>query len=453
MAKKKQREDIINFTAEDRYVKPTDPAILKELEWFKDQKLAFMVHWGVYSEMGMCESWPLSDGDAYWARKGVNWVEDGEDMRKKYFAMNKTFNPLRFNPDEWADFAKAAGFRYFIFTTKHHDGFCMYDTKYSDYKVTAEDCPFHTHKYANIAKVLFDAFRKRGIAIAPYFSKPDWHCPWYWAPDCEKPIAYDRNPTYDPEERPDLWDKYVEFTHNQLTEIAEELGPVKILWLDGGQVNPANGQDVRLRDLAPKLREKFPGLLFADRTVGGEFENYITPEGMYPDHIMDVPWESCIPVGGGFAFTFDADYHTPRELAHMLIKVTTRGGNLALNLGAQPDGRLPRHGMEAALGLGRWLSVYGEAIYETRAARTSLEADDWGFNTKADSVYAIKPLGEKEFPRAETLIPWDKPVKKAVFVKTGEEIPFENTEKGVLVTLPLAYRNGEEYAIVVKLDM
>ena len=444
------REDIINFTEADRYVPPKEPEVLKKLEWFKDQKLAFMVHWGTYSQLGMCESWPISDGDAYWSRRGYQWEQDSEKFRQQYFDMNKTFNPIRFNPDEWAEFASKAGFRYFIFTTKHHDGFCMFDSKYSPYKVTAPDCPFHTNPRANIAKELFDAFRKKGIAIAPYFSKPDWHCPWYWAPGQEKPIAYDRNPTYDPREKPELWNRFVEYTHAQLTELAEEYGPIDILWLDGGQVRPSNGQDIRLRELAEKLRKRNPGLIFADRTVGGEFENYITPEQTLPKTILPVPWESCISIGNGFAYGYDDDYKPPRELVKLLINVVTRGGNLALNLGAQPDGRLPRNGMKAALGLGEWLDTYGEAIFSTRAAKSDHEHGEFGFTRKGDIVYALKPLKEGETLPDKMLVPWSGPERTAFLVGSGAPLAVEPTEGGLLVDVPENDRGGK-LALAIKL--
>lgn len=196
------RGDIINHSPADNYVWPEDPEVRRKLAWFQDQKLGFMVHWGPYSQLGVVESWTLSDGDADWARNGLDWAQGGEQIRERYFALNKTFNPLRFHPDEWALFAKDAGFKYLVFTTKHHDGFCMYDTRESDYRITAEDCPFHTHEYADIARHLFDAFRKEGLGIIPYFSKPDWHCPWYWAKGQERPVAFNRNPTYDPDEYP-----------------------------------------------------------------------------------------------------------------------------------------------------------------------------------------------------------------------------------------------------------
>ena len=444
------REDIINFTEADRYVAPKEPEVLKKLEWFKDQKLAFMVHWGTYSQLGMCESWPISDGDAYWSRRDYQWEKDSEKFRQQYFDMNKTFNPIRFDPGEWAEFASEAGFRYFIFTTKHHDGFCMFDSKYSPYKITAPDCPFHTNPRANIAKELFDAFRAKGIAIAPYFSKPDWHCPWYWAAGQEKPIAYNRNPTYDPRQKPELWNKFVEYTHNQLTELAEEYGPVDILWLDGGQVRPSNGQDIRLGELAAKLRKNNPALIFADRTVGGEFENYITPEQTLPKTILPVPWESCISIGNGFAYGYDDDYKPPRELVKLLINVVTRGGNLALNLGAQPDGRLPRNGMKAALGLGKWLKEYGEAIFGTRAAKCDYEHGEFGFTRKADAVYALKPLKEGETVPERVLIPWSGKESSAYMVGTGMPARAERTVGGVLVDIPESER-ADSFALAIKL--
>ena len=236
---------------EANYVAPEEEAVRQKLEWFKDQKLALMVHWGPYSQWGVMESWPLSDADAVWSRKMYGLDQDPEKFRAQYRALNRTFNPVRFDADEWADFAKEVGFRYFIFTTKHHDGFCMYDSKYSDYKITAPDCPFSENPKADIVRELFSAFREREIAIAPYFSKPDWHCPWYWAENCEKPVACDRNTTYDPRVRKDIWEQFTRYTQNQLLEIVSEYGPVDILWLDGGQVNPINqGQDIRMAEIA-----------------------------------------------------------------------------------------------------------------------------------------------------------------------------------------------------------
>ena len=128
-------DGVHNYSTEEAYVWPTDPKVLKKLEWFRDQKLGLMMHWGPYSQLGVVESWALSDGDADWSRDGIDWEVTGEEFKEEYFGLNRTFNPLRFEPEKWADLAKEAGMRYVLFTTKHHDGFCMWDTHYSDYKI------------------------------------------------------------------------------------------------------------------------------------------------------------------------------------------------------------------------------------------------------------------------------------------------------------------------------
>src|SRR5699024_9509780 len=170
----KIKRGVHNFSAEDRWVKPEDPKLLERLEWFKDQKLALMMHCGTYSQLGLVESWSISDEDADRSREDIDWETDGEEFKRQYFDLNKTFNPIRFQPDVWADLAKEGGFKYLIFTTKHHDGFSMWDTQETDYKITNENCPFHAHQYADITRHVFDAFRKREIGIETYFSKADY---------------------------------------------------------------------------------------------------------------------------------------------------------------------------------------------------------------------------------------------------------------------------------------
>ena len=420
---------------EDEYVRPSDPLVQQKLEWFQDQKLGLMMHFGIYSELGICESWPLSDGDADWSRGGIDWETDGKAFRAQYEGLKKSFNPVRLQPEKWADVAARNGFKYLIFTTKHHDGFCLYDTKYTDYKVTDPECPFHTHKYANIAKAVFDAFRARGIAIAPYFSKPDWHCPWYWAEGMEKPVAYNRNPTYDPKAHPEIWEQFVQYTHNQLMELVRDLGPIEVLWLDGGQVGPQNGQNIRLSEFMAEARKIRPGLLSADRTIGGPNENYITPEQSVPTVPIRVPWESCVTVGTAFSYRFDEQYKTPRQLVHLLIDVVCRGGNLALNIAPQPDGRLPEPAIKAVDGLGAWLKDNGEAIYGTRLADPN-EQGPVAFTRKGEKYYALLRLPEGEKLPADLLIPWPHEARKLTLLGLEASLPFERADNGLLVHLP-----------------
>ena len=420
---------------DDTYVWPEEPAVRQKLEWFQDQKLAMMMHFGIYSQLGICESWPLSDGDAEWSRGGIDWEKDPEIFKKQYRELNRSFNPVRLQPEKWADIAARNGFKYLIFTTKHHDGFCLFDTKYTDYKSTAPDCPFHTHKYADIVRAVFDAFRARGLGIAPYFSKPDWHCPWYWAEGMEKPVAYDRNPTYVPAEHPELWEQYIRFTHGQMMELVKNYGPLDILWLDGGQVGPQNGQDIRLSEFMKEARKIKPDLLVADRTIVGPNENYITPEQSVPDHPIRVPWESCVTLGGGFAYGYEVDYKTPRQVVHLLINVVCRGGNLALNIAPQPDGRLPRKGVAVLDVLGEWLRRNGEAIYGTRLAEPN-EQGTVAFTRKGEIHYALFRLPEGEAYPEELVIPWPGEVSRLTLTATGQALSFTRTEEGIRVTLP-----------------
>ena len=294
------QEGVHNYSAADAYVWPEDPKVRQKLEWFQDQKLALMMHWGPYSQLGLVESWALSDADAEWARKGVDWEASGEEFKEQYFGLNKTFNPIRFEPEKWADTAAEAGIRYLLFTTKHHDGFCMWDSRYSDYRITAEDCPFHTHKYADICGHLFEAFRKRGIGIGAYFSKADWHVDSYWKKGCARGEYMWRGPSYDPSACPEEWERFVTFTQNQIKELAGRYGKLDIMWFDAGWVCPQSGQDIRLGEVIEEIRSWQPGMLCADRTVGGPYENYVTPEQCVPDQPLGVPWESCITLGTSF---------------------------------------------------------------------------------------------------------------------------------------------------------
>ena len=185
-------DGVHHYSREDTWVRPDDPLLRQRLDWWQDQKLGLMMHWGPYSQLGLVESWALSDEDAAWSRQGVDWPVDGETFKKQYFNLNRTFNPIRFQPEQWAELAAEAGFRYLIFTTKHHDGFCMWDTRMSDYRVTAPDCPFHDQPQADICKHLFEAFRQKDLAIGAYFSKADWRSPAYWAPGMPRGTATGR---------------------------------------------------------------------------------------------------------------------------------------------------------------------------------------------------------------------------------------------------------------------
>ncbi|MCA0756438.1 alpha-L-fucosidase [Paenibacillus sp. N4] len=434
-----------NYSSEEEWVKPEDPLLLERLEWFKDQKLGIMMHWGPYSQLGVVESWALSDEDGDWSRDGIDWDVDGEELKRQYFGLNKTFNPVRLQPDQWAELAAEGGFKYLIFTTKHHDGFCMWDTKTTDYRITGPDTPFHTHKYADICKNVFDAFRDKGLAIAAYFSKADWHTPTYWAPGMERGTHTWRGPSYDPKQHPELWEQFVQFTHEQMMELLSKYGRIDVLWLDAGWVRDGGRvpQDIRLGELVDRARRTQPWLLSADRTVGGPYENYVTPEQSIPDRPLSVPWESCITLGTSFSFRYEDRYKTLRQIVRILMEVVSKGGNLALNVGPQPDGRLPEGAVAAIKELGGWMRTYGEAVYGTRICAPCFTGS-FAFTQKGDCVYATRLYETDQTPVAEELlIPYTEPVTGVELLGTDESLPFERTPEGLKVRLPESELSGQ----------
>lgn len=446
------KEGVHNFSPVDRYIEPEEPIIQERLEWFKDQKLALMMHWGPYSQIGLVESWALSDGDGDWARDDLDWVDDTEEFKREYFDLNKTFNPIRFQPDVWADIASEGGFKYLIFTTKHHDGFSMWDTHETDYKITSENTPFHKHKYADITKHVFNAFREKGLGIAAYFSKADWHTPYYWAPGMERGSHMWRGPSYDPEEYPWLWDKFVSFTHNQIMELMTNYGEIDILWLDAGWVGKGK-QDIRLGDTVKEARKIHPGLLVADRMIGGHYENYITPEQSIPDKVINVPWESCISIANSFAYSFEDEYKSTRQIVQILIEIVAKGGNLALNVAPQPDGRLGRGAIKRMKELGAWLKVHGEAIYGTRICDPYFTGE-FAFTKKDKTIYSFRLYkdDDQRYLAKEIQIPYLEKVTKVDLVGGEENLSFEQNDKGITVKMPNTKEQEVPFAHVFRLQ-
>jgi len=431
-----KREDIINHSEPNRAVYESYPDWLKQrLEWLQDMKLGFMMHWAPYSQWDCLESWSICPEP--WTRTDEmeSWTSRNKDLKKfteDYFALNTTFNPVKFDPDAWAALAQECGFKYVNFTTKHHDGFCLWDTKTTDYKITGKDCPFHANPRANVVKEVWDAFRKRGFAVECYFSKSDWHCPWYWLKD--RPVE-DRNPNYEPSEHPEIWNKFKEFVHAQIDELMSTMGPVDVLWLDGGQVRPP-WQVIDMDDIVAKARVSQPGLIVADRTVAGVNENIITPEQEVPDSPLGVPWEANMTLSKCWKYIPAEEYKPAALVVKNMLETISKGGNFLLNVAPKPDGTFPEDAVRRLKEIGAWITANGEGIYGTREIAPYGEGNV-RYTSKGNTVYAfVLPDEHGNLPKAVTLSL--RPKAGTPITPIGSATPVAYTEMpgGCVVTLP-----------------
>jgi alpha-L-fucosidase len=425
----------------------TDPAVLRKLDWFQDVKFGLMMHWGPYSQWGVVESWTLCSEDESWCQRTMpNYVE----YKKAYEALPKTFNPVKFDPAKWAAAAKAAGMRYVVFTTKHHDGFSMFDTKQTDYRATGPDCAFRTDPRANIAKEVFDAFRKKGLGVGAYFSKPDWHSPDFWAPEWATP---DRNVNYSIDKYPERWQRFRDFTYRQVEELATGYGPLDILWLDGGWVRPqpmievapgtfvknAKNMDIDMPRIASMARRHQPGLIVVDRSVTGRYENYRTPEQEVPEKPLPYAWETCMTMGDQWSYKANDRYKSVHRLVHLLVDIVSKGGNFLLNIGPDPSGELPAESLERLAGIGAWMDINGEAIYKTRPVAPYKEAKTCFTALPDGTVYAIYLADADESAPPAKLMIFSMAPRAGTEVRmlgAKEPVRWERAGKGVLLTLP-----------------
>lgn len=459
-----------NFSTE--YIKPTDTAVLAKLAAWQDLKFGLFMHWGTYSQWGVVESWSICPEDEGWTVRRGPHSASYNDYVQAYENLQQEFNPTQFNPQKWADAAKAAGMKYVVFTTKHHDGFNMFDTKESDYKITSPKSPFSSNPKANIAKEIFSTFRQEGFLIGAYFSKPDWHQPDYW-------WSYfppkDRNVNYDPKKYPERWNAYKSFTHRQIGELMSDYGKIDILWLDGGWVRPKSSidpsvswqaaipydQDIDMATIAADSRKKQPGLLVVDRSVGGAYENYVTPEQTIPSKPLDFPWESCITMGNSWSYVPNDTYKPTTQLINMLLRIVSRGGNLLLNIGPSPQGDYADTAYLRLQQIGSWMKVHGEAVYATLplapyelGQQVFLQSKD----QKTVYVHVLAKTGEEkvELPEALELpaLSLGKGVK--VICLDDPSLSLKTAVAGDKIVVPLSAAarkklSGKNYAVTFKI--
>ncbi|SEA23403.1 alpha-L-fucosidase [Porphyromonadaceae bacterium KH3R12] len=429
------------------YVWPEEENVLKKLDNWQDLKFGVLFHWGLYSVPGIVESWSICSEDVDWIPRDS--TVSYEEYKRWYWGLKDQFNPVDFDPDQWSDVMEKAGMRYAIFTTKHHDGFNMFDTKESDFSIAKG--PFKNHPKADVAKFVFEAFRQKNFMVGAYFSKPDWHSQYYWWDYFATPT---RNVNYKIERHPQRWENFKQFTFNQMQELMTNYGAIDILWLDGGWVAPPR-QDIDMDKIAGMARRNQPDLLIVDRTIRGKYENYQTPERSVPSEQLPYPWESCIPLSSDWGWIPDATFKTPAEVIAMLIEVTAKGGNLLLGVGPTPEGIIQPEVEIILKEIGDWLEINGKGIYNTRITPHYHSGNVW-FTAGKDNktIYAhYVPENDKKIP---SVIEWEgntpKKGSKVTLLHTQKQVKWTVDENKTRIVLPVI-KNHANLPLVFSFEM
>jgi len=433
----------------DSYIYPKEPEALRTLEQWQDLKFGVLISWGIYNELLGSKNGNGGVGIGGWAICGEDrdWITRDrsvpyDEWKRNYFNLIDKFNPVKFAPETWASALKQGGIKYVVMMTKHHDGFCLWDTKYTDFSIAHG--AFRNNPRRDIVKETLNAFRQQQFMLGIYLSKPDWHCQYYWWDYFPTP---NRNVNYDVKKYPDRWQKFKEFIYNQLEELTDgSYGNLDILWLDGGWVRPPH-QDIDIPRIAGMVRKEQPGILVVDRTVSGEFENYQTPEQNIPGIQQRTPWESCITLGHSWEhLDNDTLRFTSAGIIHLLTEIVAKGGNLMLGIGPDREGVMHDNVIAVLKGAGDWLAKNGEAIYGTRCADYYRDGDTWFTQSKdGTKLYAIVCLKEGEPLPAKVCWKGNEPARgsRLKCLQTGKAVSWKKLADGAIeVTLPTGLPEG-----------
>jgi len=402
------------------------PQNLEARRWFQDAKFGLFVHWGVYSALG--------DGE---------WVMNNRKLRvAEYERLPPQFNPTGFNAAEWVALVKAAGMKYITITSKHHDGFAMFDSKVSSWDIV-ERTPYHR----DVLRQLADECRKQGIKLFFYYSQLDWHHPDY----------FPRGRTGRDADRPEKGDfnKYLDYMDAQLTELLTNYGPVAGIWFDGWWDRPdADWRLDRTYGLIHRLqpaalvgsnhhRAPFPGEDFQmfEKDLPGQ-----KTTGFSGDSVVgQLPLETCETINGAWGWNIsDRKWKSEKDLVRYLARAAGMNANFLLNVGPQPNGKLQPEQVERLKAMGAWLKVNGEAIYGTRGGPISPRP--WGVTTRKDKTVYLHVF---DWADPQLVIPSVGEVKRARALKGGAAVKVQESAGGLLVEVPLR----DPYDTVIALEL
>ncbi|WP_346237641.1 alpha-L-fucosidase [Niabella insulamsoli] len=399
------------------WAKETAAAKEKRMQWWTNDRFGMFIHWGLYALPARHE-----------------WVQNRERITpqdyKKYF---DNFNPDLYDPKQWAKEAKAAGMKYVVLTSKHHEGFCLWDSKYTDYKVT------NTPYGKDLLKDFVDAFRAEGLKIGFYYSLIDWHHPDFEMDGSHPPTPVDKAERAKANETRDM-KKYQEYMKNQVTELLTKFGKIDQLFFDFSY----NGKQYKEWDsenLLKLVRKLQPDVIVNDRlgfpVEAGWGWDYKTPEQFMPKEWVKVggqkvPWETCQTFSGSWGYYRDEySWKSPEQLIVMLIETVSKGGNLLLNVGPTARGNFDERASDRLAAMGKWMHFNSRAIYGCT------EAPDT-YQRPANTMLTFNPTTKRlyihvmQWPFKTLLLEGYKDlIKYAQILEDASEVKFStNTRSG-----------------------
>lgn len=380
---------------------------------FADDKFGIFLHWGLYST--------FAQGEWYMQNEGIDCHE--------YAKAAAGFYPSKFNAKEWVSAIKKAGAKYICFTSRHHEGFSMFDTKYSDYDII-DATPFKR----DIVKELADECHRQGIRLHLYYSHLDWTREDYY------PLGNTGKHTG--RKKHGEWKTYYEFMNHQLTELLTNYGKIGAIWFDGMWDQPADF-DWKLEEQYALIHKLQPGCLvgnnhhkapFAgedfqlfERDLPGENKAGFSKGTAVADNL---PLETCETMNGMWGYRIkDQNYKSVPTLVRLLVGAAGKGANLLMNIGPQGNGELPALALERLQGMGEWLNRYGETVYGT--TRGDIVKAEWGTTTRKGNLLYVHILVD-EMPKSITL-PLNGKVVKATLFDTGESVRYKVKKNGLIL--------------------
>ncbi len=394
---------------------------LQNREWFLDAKYGLFVHWGVYSIMG-------GGGDGGIAE----WIMERKNIPvKQYEKLPGFFYPVDFDPAEWVAMVKKAGMRYITITSKHHDGFAMYDSKVSDYNIV-DATPYGK----DVIGMLKKECDRQGIRLFFYHSQLDWHHPDYFPTGRTGNDIPGRTKAGD-------WNAYIDYMNTQLSELLTQYGEIGGIWFDGMWDKP--DAEWRLGETYSLIHELQPGALIGSNhhkmPFPGEdfmmFERDLPGEnsmGFNNTEISgEVPLEMCETMNGSWGFNIiDQNYKSVERLVHTMIRAAGYGANFLLNTGPMPNGRIQPENVDTLMAIGSWLEAYGETYYGTR--KGPVGPQEWGATvSKGNTVYVHILDHEGGTIQLEGFNP---KLASAIFFDDGSEVDVKRNKEGMVLNIP-----------------